>query len=497
MKKIILTERSEQQDRRHALVVRIVEYGGAWHNLGSLCLGGGKAANRCADCVHLDLRHDSGRGKRYLIGEIQDQGGNFRGDPAVENDAALQVGSGPKTQQPCNWPLLGGKSLPRGTTPRGASACWCGTAYESWRSYRKPEHAVAYLKRYFEVLADGFNEIYTQEWIDQECHPPSSEECSNGQAFPDQAPPRSAKVPRDSPNPVTAPLSSAPPLPEGFSDFYILKKVVQWIHEEPFQRRRRYSGQVSGILGAPVVRGWENRVKEYAYAKQSGPHFVEVYRDVLPIIKELDSIRSTHAWIGPMAEPPTAVVSSIARIAERICLWGGVAQEDYRDAWKVLRDAISAQDHGAKMNSGWTKVASFATDGMAGNEQTIWDSRVATSIIWRIDQILAGAMGIGIISKSSAQGIVNGFNIGTVASLNVGTRPRKLVFHWPNGYGKWNYHLSGSRLVREMVAVLNDPPNGFSRMPRPTFDATWNPTGEIAADWTVFGTGLVLFMDGW
>jgi hypothetical protein len=497
MKRIILTERSEKQDRKHNLVIRIVEYGSAWHNLGSLCLGEDKASNPCSDRVHLDLRYDSGRGKRYLIGEIQAQGGNFRGEPAVENDGALQVGSGPKAQQPCVWPKPGDRSLPQGRTPRGASACWAGVVYESWRSYRRPEHAVAYLKRYFDVLADGFNETYTQEWIDQECNPPSPEEYSNGQALTDGARPAARTETRDSSGPVTASASLPPPLPEGFSHFDILKRVVRWIHEDPFQRRRRYSGQISGILGAPVVRGWENRVKEYAYAKQSGPHFAEVYRDVLPIIKELDSIRSAHAWIGTMAEPPTAVVSSIARIAERICLWGGVAQEDYRDAWKVLRDAISAQDHGARMNSGWTKVAAFATDGMPGNEQTIWDSRVATSIIWRIDQILAGATGIGIISKSSAQDIVDGFGLGTVASLNVGTRPRTLTFRWPNGYGKWNYHFSGSCLVREMVAILNDPENAYPRMPKPTFDANWNHTGQQNADWTVFGAGLVLFMDGW
>jgi hypothetical protein len=45
--------------------------------------------------------------------------------------------------------------------------------------------------------------------------------------------------------------------------------------------------------------------------------------------------------------------------------------------------------------------------------------------------------------------------------------------------------------------ILNDPVNRYPRMPQPTFDAAYNHTGEVLTDWTVFGVGLVLFMDGW
>jgi hypothetical protein len=173
MKKIILTERSEKEDRTHKLVVRIVDSEDAAHNLGSLCLGENKATSKCRDCVHLDLRSRVD-GERYLIGDIHAQQGDFRGVPEKEGDGALFVGSGPRAQQnPCKWPILGNKSISRGLSPKGASACWAGTVYESWRSYEKPEHAVAYLKRYFKVLADRRNENYTQVWIDQECYGPS------------------------------------------------------------------------------------------------------------------------------------------------------------------------------------------------------------------------------------------------------------------------------------------------------------------------------------
>jgi hypothetical protein len=197
-----------------------------------------------------------------------------------------------------------------------------------------------------------------------------------------------------------------------------------------------------------------------------------------------------------MPTPPAHVVTGISAIAKQVCIWGGVEQNSYSDAWKVMRDAIVATDNGSLMNSGWTKVASFATDRMAGNEQTIWDSRVATSIIWRIDQILHQGEISGQITAAQAQAQANQFALGTVASTS-GTRPRGLRYRWPNGYGKWRFHFNGSTLVREIVAILNDPANGYPRMPQPTFNANFNHTGEVLTDWTVFGVGLVLFMDGW
>lgn len=496
MRKIILTERSQQQDQRHQLVVRIVDFESAWHNLGSLCLGEDKAANPCNGCVHLDLSCDQDNGRRYLIGEIHNKKGNFRGSPEQEGDGALQVGSRPRAQQnPCIWPPLGERSIPNGATPRGASACWGGTIYESWRSYRKPEHAVAYLKRYFEILADGFNEKYTQEWIDQECREPSPEECAIDTSTTKSHP--NPKVQRPQTTSVAAPTSSKPPIPDGFSQADILKQVVDWIHLDPFQRRKRHTGKISPVASAPVVIGWEKRVEEYAYAKLSGPHFIQVYQDTLPMIFDLDNLRTGHKWTADMPVPPSKIVSEVAKLAEKICFWGGVIQKDYSEAWQVLRDAVSGRDHGSKMNSGWTKVASFATDGMAGNEQTIWDSRVATSIIWRVDQILQHGVVLGHITDAQAQAQANHFGLGTVASLNVGTRPRALHYRWPNGYGKWEFHFKGSALVREIVSILNDPANKYPRMPQPIFDPNFKHTGQRETDWTVFGVGLVLFMDGW
>jgi hypothetical protein len=494
----MLTEYSEKTGERHRLVVRIIEAQGNYHNLGSICLGVHKFRNPCRDCVHLDLAHEV-YGQIYLIGEIHAQGGDFRGDPAQQRDGACLVASGPKSNQPRPFPDPGHKALARNrnqpvnrNNPLGNSSCWDGYIYESWRSYRKPEHAVAYLKRYFDVVADGFNESYNQEWIDQ-CEAPTNDELKEpcvGVAGNRAREGRSD----DAPPTVVCPVA---PLPTGFNKHDILEEMVRWIHLEPFQRRRRYAGKISPVLNAPVVIGWDNRVQEYAYARQNGPDFVRVYQDTQPLINGLNAARLNGVWAAAMPAPAAVTNQQIQELAQKICIWGGVRQRGYANAWCVVRDAILACDNGSPMNSGWTKVASFASDGMPSNEQTIWDSRVATSIIWRIDQILYKGVFSGKITAAQAQSLADSFNLGTVASMSVGTRPRSLHYTWPKGYAKWNYHLSGSALVREIVEILNNQANGYPRMPKPILGENNLPTGVTVTDWTVFGAGLVLFMDGW
>jgi hypothetical protein len=179
--------------------------------------------------------------------------------------------------------------------------------------------------------------------------------------------------------------------------------------------------------------------------------------------------------------------------AKEICDWGGVPQPDYSIAWQVFRDAITGTNYGAKMNSGWTKAASFATDGLVGKEQTIWDSRVASSIIWRIDQILKQSN----MPLAEALALVKSFALGGIPSRNVGTRPRACHFEWPSGYGQWRFHFSGSSVVREIVDILNDPKNAYPRMPVPILDSEGHQVEMNNQNWNVFGVGLVLFMDGW
>lgn len=135
------------------------------------------------------------------------------------------------------------------------------------------------------------------------------------------------------------------------------------------------------------------------------------------------------------------------------------------------------------MNSGWTKVAAFATahlEGLdGGTPQVIWDSRVATSVIGRLDRILAAD------TQEDPRAIFP--DIGTVPGQG-GTRPREFAMVWPVGYRRWATQISGSALVREIRDVLNERDNLYPHMP-----LSDGSTGR----WTTRGVEMVLFMDGY
>jgi hypothetical protein len=282
------------------------------------------------------------------------------------------------------------------------------------------------------------------------------------------------KLPLIPPPAIPPPTLPRHPTPTGV-DF--AEALVKWIHSDPY----------FPPLGRPSVIGWDERIKTYAYAtKANPPAWLRVYGDVNPLISGLKNIIAAYNWnaVGSAVHLKAADDKSLQSLAQRVCTWGGVRQRNgYANAWKVIKSAVlSAQHHGAPMNSGWTKVASFATDG-AANSQTIWDSRVATSLIWRLDQILfSSRLVVGNLRAQYAIGLVEGKANGSGMP-----RHRTYNFAWPDGYGKWSCHFAGGQLVRDMVNVLNDPTKGYPSMPTPAGGA---------APWDVFGVGLVLFMDG-
>lgn len=159
---------------------------------------------------------------------------------------------------------------------------------------------------------------------------------------------------------------------------------------------------------------------------------------------------------------------------------GRRAESQLRTDREVVKSAVTGMQHGgAPMDSGWTKVASFATDGLP-NSQTIWDSRVSTSVICRIDDILH----CNQMSPSKFPCLTN---LRVVLGQG-GTRPRSLHHQWAKGACIWPTHFAGSEIVRKMVDCLNNPSNEYPPMPQPT---------GLPKPWDVFGVGLVLFMDGY
>ncbi|WP_137172425.1 hypothetical protein [Massilia sp. HP4] len=249
-----------------------------------------------------------------------------------------------------------------------------------------------------------------------------------------------------------------------------LENLVRQIHEEPFQPMYRKKA-----FGAPVT-GWDARLNAYFW-----PLPAWNYMRASPIVGQLverasvlaDILERERAWSEEQGRMAVA-------LAHDIFTWGGVPQNpDTVTPATVEQVFLSALGNAgsptAYMNSGWTKVAAFATahledDGMR-HPQVIWDSRVATAVIGRLDGNAAP---------------VSAFpDIGTVPGRG-GTRPRQFASRWPSGYRSWPAQIAGSALVREIRDILNR--GDYPQMPLPDGGA---------GPWTTRGVEMVLFMDGY
>ncbi|MEX2535044.1 MAG: hypothetical protein WD273_05530 [Trueperaceae bacterium] len=142
-------------------------------------------------------------------------------------------------------------------------------------------------------------------------------------------------------------------------------------------------------------------------------------------------------------------------LAEKILRWGRVPQRNY-DACTVeavFQCALTGNLlDDARMNSGWTKVAAFATAHREDDNElyphTIWDSRVSTSVVSRLDDLLAADGVDDPRELFPGVGIVPGRG---------GRRERlELELRWPNVYRRWSGHFAGSALVKELRDLLNE-----------------------------------------
>lgn len=254
-----------------------------------------------------------------------------------------------------------------------------------------------------------------------------------------------------------------------------LEALVQRIHDEPYQ-----PAYWKKPFGVPVV-GWDARLKAYFW-----PHPSQGYsQSALGTVDFADAVRGlAEALAGDGHWNEVQQVKAI-HLANAIFGWGKVPQDEDEvtpsNIEQVFRAAL-ANDAAAraKMNSGWTKVAAFATAHLEGDgqqhPQVIWDSRVATAIVSRLD----AQLGKDATPASLFPGV------GTVPGRG-GTRPRALARQWPSGYRSWSGQVAGSAVVREMRDILNRG-NDYPKMPLPD-------GGEGA--WTTRGVEMVLFMDGY
>lgn len=292
--------------------------------------------------------------------------------------------------------------------------------------------------------------------------------------------PRVARNDR-APQLLEVPPATTPPTLIGPDDNpgNLVRALVDWIQSDPYKAPDQRI----------IVQGWDQRIKTYAYAIKGNPNaWPAVYNDTAPLIYGLKTIVNANNWNGIHGPHDLNQADNLAllNLADKVRVWGGVNRpKDFMDAWNVIKSAVlNTRNNKAPMNSGWTKIASFASDGLP-NAQTIWDSRVSTSVIWRFDKILHSNL-------LTPQSILGHYKLGLVKGRSNPTGPRgrhyQFLGGWPWGNGKWICHLDGGKLVRDMVATLNNHALNYPRMPLPNGGS---------GDWDVFGVGLVLFMDGY
>lgn len=242
-----------------------------------------------------------------------------------------------------------------------------------------------------------------------------------------------------------APMVKLPPLIPS-----LVSALVDWIDRDPYQTYRRR------VPVPPKIFGWTSRLACYSWPAPGG------------FLARVPALQVVGPW------NPTQQASSVI-FANQVFTWGKVNQKSPVTPQKVrhIFDSVrlGAAVANAPMNSGWTKVAAFASFGWAGvQEQVIWDSRVAHSLIRRLDCILV-ASGVNAIPNCLA-------DIGTGRARG-GTRIGA-VYHlpWPDRYGSWVTQFAGSTLVRLMRDDLNNRKIG----------------GRV---WTLREVEMVLFMDGY
>lgn len=275
--------------------------------------------------------------------------------------------------------------------------------------------------------------------------------------------------------------------PADASDEEFIRALVQWIDDAPHQPI---------YLKKPVgdaVAGWNHRLLRFFWPKpRIGYDLYEATIDPLyyratELAKSVESAESAEGkapWDKEwrhMAVKTAVELFDVSGTPQR-----GVTLEN---VYKVIQAALNEDfDSSAKMNSGWSFLASAATSYLDNQEGRLpmvwWCSRVASSIISRLDFLLAEA-GVTELGQRFK-------DIGTVPGYG-GTRPRQYSLEWPEGYRSWKSQIAASKLVQQMAHILNTEKNAQGNrryQPMPL-------AGGDRSDWTVQGVQTVLFADGY
>jgi hypothetical protein len=252
-------------------------------------------------------------------------------------------------------------------------------------------------------------------------------------------------------------------------------EFVRDVHTSPYVARYRLNPVPPGV----PVYGWDDRLTAYFWPKPGiGPSAnLHVLSPLLVTAQLLEgAVSGGHPWT---ANENTDAVA----MAHGIFAWGGVPQKAATVTSLIVRNVFEAALNGswtmpgAPMNSGWTKVVAFATSHLpVSRSHVIWDSRVSTSIVRRLDRIFH-ALGLTTVPAPYT-------GIGLVNAGRGGTRPigaGALSLAWNDGYRSWDAQEAGSDFVRLVCNALNLGAVSTARK----------------GHWTVRDVEMVLFGDGY
>ncbi len=259
------------------------------------------------------------------------------------------------------------------------------------------------------------------------------------------------------------------------------KALVAWIDEDPF------TPMYQRVAVADSVSSWHDRLESFFWPKpRNGLMQVAHGSDAL-MYRAAILAKGIENGIEWSEEDKELAVKT----TEEIFLQAGTPQKEvtWQNIYAVMKTALTKDCNSkAKMNSGWSLIASFATHWL-NNEKgrtpmICWNSRVSTSIISRLDFLLVEAGYDSLEDRFSDLGTIPGWG---------GTRPREMTLTWPDGYRSWKTEIAASEFINHMVHCLNNEKNEngqlkYAQMPIPTGGR---------APWSMQGVQLVLFSDGY
>ncbi len=214
------------------------------------------------------------------------------------------------------------------------------------------------------------------------------------------------------------------------------------------------------------AQGWSGGLSMYSLNNENLPNPAAHFHWLQAVLNNLEQVGDQ--------------VEQRVEVANQILAWGGMrlVVENEGPTLEKLHQVIQKARNlelpvYAPMNSSWTKVA--AVFGYhQGN--TIWDSRVSTAVCFRLAQIFEAEGDPPEHARGEFPGL--GFIMGR--SQRVVQRMPLVRHYWPNAYQKWDGHIAGANLMREIVEQLNGqnvpcpphvPPNALDHVG----NSSWTP----------------------